>query len=80
MLEINFSVDSPPPKDLMEPPSSETLLPHWFSDGRGILKAARPEGSIDQFIGLLAGRTKKKATIEEINEVAQKGWSGQVPG
>ena len=49
------------------------LLP----DGRGILKAAQPEGRIDQFIGLLAGQTKKKATIEEINEAAQQGWSGQ---
>jgi bifunctional DNA-binding transcriptional regulator/antitoxin component of YhaV-PrlF toxin-antitoxin module len=36
------------------------LLP----DGRGILKAARSNGTIDSFIGLLAGRTKKVATIE----------------
>ena len=39
------------------------LLP----DGRGILTAARPTGTIEGFVGLLAGRTKKIATIEEIN-------------
>jgi bifunctional DNA-binding transcriptional regulator/antitoxin component of YhaV-PrlF toxin-antitoxin module len=45
------------------------LLP----DGRGILKAARPTGAIDGFIGLLAGRTKKVATIEEINAAIAQG-------
>ncbi len=49
------------------------LLP----DGHGILKAARPTGTIDSFIGLLAGRTKKVATIEEINEAAAQGWAGK---
>ncbi len=45
------------------------LLP----DGRGILKAARPTGTIDGFIGLLAGRTKKVATIGEINAAIAQG-------
>ncbi len=49
------------------------LLP----DGRGMLKAARPAGTIDGFIGLLAGRTKKVATIEEINEATAQGWAGK---
>ena len=48
------------------------LLP----DGRGVLKAARPTGSIKDFVGLLAGRTKKVATIEEINEATARGWAG----
>jgi bifunctional DNA-binding transcriptional regulator/antitoxin component of YhaV-PrlF toxin-antitoxin module len=47
------------------------LLP----DGRGLLKAARPAGSIDGFVGLLAGRTKKVATIEEIAEATTQGWA-----
>jgi hypothetical protein len=42
-----------------------------------LLKAAEPTGSIDAFIGLLAGRTEKVATIEEINEAAAQGWSGR---
>ena len=46
-------------------------------DGRGVLKAARPSGKIDGFIGMLAGRAKKAATIDEINEAAARGWSGE---
>ena len=46
-------------------------------DGRGIIKAARLTGTIDGFVGLLGGRTKKVATIEEINEVAARGWAGK---
>ena len=49
------------------------LLP----DGRAVLKAARPTGTISSFVGLLAGRTKKVATIEEINEAAARGWAGK---
>jgi bifunctional DNA-binding transcriptional regulator/antitoxin component of YhaV-PrlF toxin-antitoxin module len=49
------------------------LLP----DGRGVIRAARPGGTVDNFIGLLAGKTKKVATIEEINEAAERGWAGR---
>ncbi len=49
------------------------LLP----DGRGLIKAARSTETIDRFIGLLAGRTGKVATIEEINEAAALGWAGR---
>jgi len=50
------------------------LLP----DGRGVIRAAKREGTIDDFIGMLAGKTKKVATIEEINEAAAEGWAGRV--
>ncbi len=49
------------------------LLP----DGRGILKASRPSGTIDGFFGLLASKTSKVATIEEMNEACQQGWAGK---
>lgn len=49
------------------------LLPN----GRGLLKAATPSGAIDSFIGLLSHRTKKVATLEEINKAAQQGWTGK---
>ncbi len=49
------------------------LLP----DGRGVLRAAKPAGTIEGFIGLLAGRTKKAASIEEIGEAAAQGWAGK---
>lgn len=49
------------------------LLP----DGRGLIRAARPAGKIDNFVGLLAGKTKKVASIEEMNEAAARGWAGK---
>ncbi len=48
------------------------LLP----DGQGLIRAAQPAGNIESFIGMLAGKTKKVATIEEINEAAAAGWAG----
>jgi bifunctional DNA-binding transcriptional regulator/antitoxin component of YhaV-PrlF toxin-antitoxin module len=47
------------------------LLP----DGCGILKAARQTQSIAGFVGLLAGRTNKVASIEEINAATEQGWA-----
>jgi len=49
------------------------LLP----DGRASLKAARPAGTVDGFLGLLAGKTTKVATLDEIEEAAHKGWAGE---
>jgi antitoxin PrlF len=46
-------------------------------DGRITLRAARPTGKIDSFVGLLAGKTRKVATLDEINEAASAGWAGQ---
>ncbi len=46
-------------------------------DGRIALRAARPTGKIDRFFGLLAGKTDKVATLEEINEAAAAGWAGK---
>lgn len=45
--------------------------------GRGILKATRPAGTIDGFVGLLAGRTKKVATLAEINAATEQSWAGK---
>ena len=46
-------------------------------DGRVALKAVRPSGTIDGFLGLLAGRTKKIATADEIGEATAAGWTEQ---
>jgi len=46
-------------------------------DGRVALRAAKPAGTIDGFLGLLAGKTSKVATLDEINEAAASGWAGQ---
>ncbi|MBY3074733.1 AbrB/MazE/SpoVT family DNA-binding domain-containing protein [Rhizobium laguerreae] len=41
------------------------------------VKAARPRGTIDDFIGRHAGKMKKPLTIEEMNEIAASGWAGE---
>jgi len=41
------------------------------------IRATHPTGSIDSFLGLLAGKTPKVATIEEMNEAASAGWAGK---
>lgn len=47
-------------------------------DGRITVRAARPTGSIDNFIGLLAGKTDRVISIEEMNEIAAAGWAGEL--
>jgi AbrB family looped-hinge helix DNA binding protein len=49
------------------------LLP----DGRGIIKAAQPGGSIEGFVGLLSNRTNKVASIEEMDVASKRGWAGE---
>jgi bifunctional DNA-binding transcriptional regulator/antitoxin component of YhaV-PrlF toxin-antitoxin module len=46
-------------------------------DGRVTLQAERPTGTIDSFVGLLSGKTKKIATLDEINDAASAGWASQ---
>lgn len=40
------------------------------------LRAARPRGTIDDFLGLLADETEKVATIEGMNEAAASRLGG----
>jgi bifunctional DNA-binding transcriptional regulator/antitoxin component of YhaV-PrlF toxin-antitoxin module len=44
---------------------------------RAELKAARPEGTIDDFIGPLAGKTDRVLSMEQMNEIAAAGWAGE---
>lgn len=45
-------------------------------DGRLAISAARQKGKIEDFFGILAGKTDKVATIEEMNEAIRRGWAG----
>lgn len=45
-------------------------------DGQLAIRAARRKGSWEEIFGLLAGKTDKVATIEEMNEAIRKGWAG----
>ncbi len=46
-------------------------------DGRITLKAARPAGAIDGFLGLLSGKSAKVATLRAIQDAAEAGWAGE---
>jgi len=46
-------------------------------DGRVALRAAQPAGSMDRFVGMLAGKSPKLATLEEITAAASAGWAGR---
>ena len=45
--------------------------------GRIEVRAAQPSGSIEGFIALLAGHSSKTASLEEIQQAAVAGWSGE---
>ena len=55
----------------------EKIVLELLPEGHAALRAARPSGSINGFVGLLAGKTKKTATIEEMNDAAARGWAGK---
>jgi bifunctional DNA-binding transcriptional regulator/antitoxin component of YhaV-PrlF toxin-antitoxin module len=44
--------------------------------GKGMISAARKTGSIEDFIGVLAGKTRKTAAIGDINKATDRGWAG----
>ncbi len=48
-----------------------------LSDGRAALKAARRTGEIEEIFGVLAGKTTKVATLEEMEDAIARGWAGK---
>jgi len=44
-------------------------------DGELRVRAAQPQGSIDNFIGMQAGKVKAPLSIHNINEMIAKGWA-----
>lgn len=44
-------------------------------DGRSMLQAAKPSQSIDSVIGLLANRSNKRASLEELDAAISQSWS-----
>jgi len=56
----------------------EKISVDMLPNGQVALRAARPTGSIEDFIGCLAGKTKKVATLAEIQKAAADGWAGRV--
>lgn len=55
----------------------EQLEINKLPGGRLEIRAARAEGGIEKVFGLLAGKSHKVATLEEINAAASAGWAGR---
>ena len=45
-------------------------------NGKLSIGAMRRKGKIEDFFGILADKTDKVATIEEMNEAIARGWAG----
>jgi antitoxin PrlF len=45
-------------------------------NGKVELKAVCAKEGWDRLFGLLAGKTKKVVTIEEMNDAIERGWAG----
>jgi bifunctional DNA-binding transcriptional regulator/antitoxin component of YhaV-PrlF toxin-antitoxin module len=43
-------------------------------DGRIVVRAA-PDGTISDFVGCLSQRGGPKLTVDEMNEIARRGWA-----
>lgn len=46
--------------------------------GKLSIKPMQAQGGWDKIYGMLAGKTDKAATIDEMNETIRKGWAGQL--
>ena len=44
-------------------------------DGRIVVRAAVQDGSVADFIGCLSRKGGRKLTIDEMNEIAARGWA-----
>jgi bifunctional DNA-binding transcriptional regulator/antitoxin component of YhaV-PrlF toxin-antitoxin module len=44
-------------------------------DGRIVVRAAAQDGRIADFIGCLSQKRATKLTIDEMNEIAARGWA-----
>jgi len=61
------------------PPRKDLLVHLGLQPGQRIdveLQAEQATGSITNFIGLLAGRSSQRASLEELNQAAAAGWAG----
>lgn len=55
----------------------EKLIVDKLPDGRVEVKAARPIGNISDVFGLLKRKNGPRLSVDEINEIAARGWSGK---
>ncbi|MFI5012484.1 MAG: AbrB/MazE/SpoVT family DNA-binding domain-containing protein [Hyphomicrobiales bacterium] len=56
----------------------EKVIVDFLPRGRAEIRAAKGAGSIEDFIGCLASPGTPALSIEEINEIAARGWAGEL--
>ncbi len=44
-------------------------------EGKVVVKAARQEGAISDFIGCLSQHSSQSLTIDEIKDITEQGWA-----
>lgn len=57
--------------------TGEKLQVSKLPGGRVEVRAARSGAGIESIFGLLADKTAKRATLEEIKEAIEAGWAGR---
>jgi AbrB family looped-hinge helix DNA binding protein len=55
----------------------EKITVNKLPDGKIEVKAARPTGKISDVFGLLKKKGGPSLSIEEMNEIAARGWAGK---
>jgi bifunctional DNA-binding transcriptional regulator/antitoxin component of YhaV-PrlF toxin-antitoxin module len=55
----------------------EKITVDKLPDGRIVVKAARPKGSISDAFNFLKRKNGPSLSIEEINKVVARGWAGK---
>ena len=60
---VQVELDLPPPAGAPGAPEVVELEPEWWQ--------------AKWFVGLLAGRTQKVATLEELDAATAQGWAGE---
>ena len=56
----------------------ERVEAHKLPDGRIVVRAAAQDGRIADFIGCLSQKGARKLTIDEMQEIATRGWANSV--
>jgi len=55
----------------------EKITVNKLPDGRIEVKAARPAGKISDAFGFLKQKSGPSLSIEQINQIAARGWAGK---
>ena len=55
----------------------DKVVVDFLPDGRAALRAAKAPSSIEEFIGCLRQPGTRALSIEEIGEIAARGWAGR---